>query len=78
MRCIRCARCRAFCGSPSADGARLERACARALAAGDGRYQTVRGILERGLEALPLEEPGEATTSGAYLRGADAFTGMVG
>ena len=41
------------------DGARLERACARALAAGDGRYQTVRGILERGLEALPLEEPGD-------------------
>jgi transposase len=52
---------------------RLEQACARALAAGDARYQTVRGILERGLEADSLDEPVVPTTAGAYLRGADAF-----
>jgi transposase len=59
------------------DAARLERACARALAAGDGRYQTVRGILERGLEDAPLEEPGPASSSGAYLRGVAAFSEAV-
>ncbi len=61
------------------DAARLERACVRALAAGDGRYQTVRGILERGLEDVPLEEEVAALpSSGAYLRGADAFSEAVG
>jgi transposase len=55
------------------DPMRLERACARVLAAGDGRYHTVRGILERGLDALPLEESPPSGESGAYLRGADAF-----
>jgi transposase len=60
------------------DAARLERACARARAVGDGRYQTVRGILERGLEAVPLEEEAPALHhSGAYLRGADAITEAV-
>jgi hypothetical protein len=34
------------------EAARLERACARALAAGDGRYSTVRGILARGFDHL--------------------------
>jgi hypothetical protein len=60
------------------DAARLERACARALGVGDGRYQTVRGILERGLEDVPLEEAAPAMPpSGAYLRGADAFAEAV-
>jgi len=59
------------------DGERLERACVRALAVGDGRYQTVRGILERGLEDTPLEEPAPPSGSGAYLRGAAAFGGVV-
>jgi transposase len=59
------------------DAARLERACARALLAGDARYQTVRGILDRGLEAVPLDEPATPAVSGAYLRGADAFAGTV-
>src|SRR5205814_10565237 len=31
---------------------RLERACKRALDAGDGRYRTVRGILERGTDQV--------------------------
>jgi transposase len=61
------------------DAERVERACVRALAVGDGRYQTVRGILERGLEDVPLdEEPVALPPSGAYLRGADAFTEAVG
>jgi len=59
------------------DATRLERACARALAAGDGRYQTVRGILERGLEDVPLEEAAVPRSDGAYLRGAAAFSEAV-
>lgn len=35
-------------------GDRLELACRRALDAGDGHYRTVRGLLERGLEASEL------------------------
>jgi hypothetical protein len=35
--------------------ARLEAACARALAAGGTSYRSVRFILERGLDAQPLE-----------------------
>lgn len=33
---------------------RLEAACARALAGGANRYQSVKSILERGLDAVPL------------------------
>jgi len=55
---------------------RLERACERALDAGDGRYRTVRGILERGYDLLetPEEEPAPAVLSAAaFLRGPAAF-----
>jgi transposase len=37
--------------------ARLEGACARALACGANRYQSVKSILERGLDAVPLPAP---------------------
>jgi hypothetical protein len=52
--------------------ARVEEACRRALAAGDGRYRTVRGILEGGYDlaapaALPPPQP-----AGAFLRGPEA------
>jgi len=55
--------------------ARLEAACARALAAGGRSYGSVRSILERGLDALPLEgaaapPPGPPH---ANLRGADYY-----
>ena len=55
--------------------ARLEAACARALAAGGRSYGSVRSILERGLDALPAERraappPGP---SHANLRGADYY-----
>jgi hypothetical protein len=52
---------------------RLERACRRATAAGDGRYRTVRGILERGLDRVPAPAPPPPVTAPAYLRGAAAF-----
>jgi hypothetical protein len=53
--------------------ARLERACQRALDAGDGRVRTVRGILERHLEEMPAEEVREPRLTRAFLRGPDAF-----
>ena len=37
--------------------ARLEAACARALESGADRYRSVRSILERGLDAVPLDAP---------------------
>jgi len=52
---------------------RLERACARATAAGDGRYRTVRGILERDLDGQPLEPEPPPHAGGAFLRGPAAF-----
>ena len=52
---------------------RLERACARATAAGDGRYRTVRGILERDLDSVPLESEPPTQATGAFLRGPAAF-----
>ena len=52
---------------------RLERACARATAVGDGRYRTVRGILERDLDSLALEPDPPPQPTGAFLRGPAAF-----
>jgi transposase len=56
---------------------RIERACQRALQAGDGRYRTVRGILERSLDTLEPEgsrEPrASPATAAAFLRGPAAF-----
>jgi hypothetical protein len=60
-------------------GDRLERACRRALDAGDGRYRTVRGALERDLEAAGAEEtaPSHLTPVGAFLRGPAAFAAFA-
>lgn len=52
---------------------RLDRACQRATTLGDGRYRTVRGILERGLDRLAPEAPPVAQAAGAFLRGPAAF-----
>jgi hypothetical protein len=56
---------------------RIERACQRALQAGDGHYRTVRNILERSLDALEPEVLGEppasAVRAAAFLRGPAAF-----
>jgi hypothetical protein len=54
-------------------GERLERACQRALEAGDGRYRTVRGILERRLEGIADEEAPQPRATRAFLRGPEAF-----
>ena len=60
-------------------GARLEGACRRALDAGDGRLRTVRGLLERGLEAAAPEAPAPAVLHqvGAFLRGPAAFARVL-
>src|SRR5579859_3778401 len=54
---------------------RLERACKRALDAGDGRYRTVRGILERGADQVQPEDEVRTVVRplGAFLRGPAAF-----
>lgn len=56
---------------------RINRACAKALAAGDGRYRTIRGILTRALDQLAEEETAtSASTSGAFLRGPAALVAI--
>lgn len=52
---------------------RLERACRLALEDGDGRYRTVRAILERELDRVPPAEAPPPATAPAYLRGPAAF-----
>jgi hypothetical protein len=52
---------------------RLERACARASSVGDGRYRTVRGILERDLDSVALDPEPRGQAGGAFLRGPAAF-----
>ena len=54
---------------------RLECACQRATAVGDGRLRTVRGLLEQGVEAAVDSPAGEGagTTVGAFLHGPTAF-----
>jgi transposase len=59
------------------DGARLDRACALAVAAGDGRLRTVRGLLERAVTTLDPQPPPAATSAGAYLRGPAAFVPVL-
>ena len=52
---------------------RLEAACARALALGSCRYQTVKNILSAGQDHLPIEPPTETnpTPTHANIRNAD-------
>lgn len=52
---------------------RLDRACARALAFGDARYRTVKGILSCGLDEEPTPEQ-TSRSAGALLHGIEAFT----
>lgn len=58
-------------------GTGLEAACAQALAVGDGRYRTVRGLLQRGLPTPEAELASVPVTTGAFLRGAAAFATTV-
>jgi transposase len=52
---------------------RLEAACRLALDDGDGRYRTVRGILERELDRVPPQVEAPVVAAPAYLRGPAAF-----
>ncbi|MDP2871232.1 MAG: hypothetical protein Q8P31_01625 [Bacillota bacterium] len=54
--------------------ARLDAACARAVAFGDPAYRTVKKILARGLDAQTPPESATSVATGAYLRGVQAFT----
>ena len=59
------------------DPGRLEAACAKAIAAGDPSYRTVKGILAAGAEA---ETPPAATGDGgaaAFLRGPASFANVI-
>lgn len=60
-------------------GDRVERACRRALDAGDGRYRTVRGLLERAVENVVPEDvtPSVLQQVGAFLRGPAAFASFA-
>lgn len=55
--------------------ARLEAACQRALVLGTASYRSVRSILDKGLDRLPLEAPGQplAPIRHPNLRGAGYY-----
>jgi transposase len=53
--------------------ARLELACALALAVGDPSYRTVKGILKAGREQLTPEEETPAPLAAAHLHGPDSL-----
>jgi transposase len=52
---------------------RLEAACAKAAAAGDPSYRTVKGILAAGTEATPVTAPAGDGGAAAFLHGPDAL-----
>jgi hypothetical protein len=54
--------------------ARLDAACARAVAFDDPAYRTVKKILAKGLDTQTLPESALSAGTGAYLRGVQAFT----
>lgn len=58
---------------------RLEAACFRALRSGAASYRSVKSILEHGLDAVPLEEPGTLTlpSTHQHVRGAAYFTSPI-
>jgi len=52
----------------------VDHACSLALASGDGRVRTVRGMLDRGVQQLEPPPPTPGTPSaGAFLRGPETF-----
>jgi hypothetical protein len=48
---------------------RLEATCAKAIAAGDPSYRTVKGILAAGTEATPAQRPAGDGGAAAHLHG---------
>lgn len=56
---------------------RLEKACARALEAGDPSYRTVKGILAAGAENTSAEAPSGDGGAAAHLHGPSRLFGNV-
>jgi hypothetical protein len=54
-------------------GHRLDAACAKALAAGDPSYRTIKGILVAGAETDPGAEPAGDGGAAAHLHGPKAL-----
>jgi len=52
---------------------RLEAACAKAAAAGDPSYRTVKGILAAGTEGTPVTTPAGDGGAAAFLHGPDVL-----
>jgi hypothetical protein len=59
------------------DPARLEAACAKALAAGDPSYRTIKGILAAGTETSPLPAAAGDGGAAAFLRGPASFANII-
>lgn len=57
--------------------ARLEAACQKALAYGDGSYKTVKGILKQGLEAQEAPIPVELPPATTFARSAAELVGEL-
>jgi hypothetical protein len=59
------------------DRSRLEAACAKAIAAGDPSYRTVKGILAAGTETSPPAAAAGDGGAGAFLHGPASFANVV-
>jgi transposase len=59
------------------DPSRLEAACAKAIAAGDPSYRTVRGILAAGAERDQLPAAAGDGGAAAFLRGPASFANVI-
>ena len=59
------------------DPSRLEAACAKAIAAGDPSYRTVRGILAAGTERDQLPAAAGDGGAAAFLRGPASFANVI-
>jgi hypothetical protein len=60
------------------DPSRLEAACAKAIAAGDPSYRTIRGILAAGTDRDdPAAAPAGDGGAGAFLHGPASFANIV-
>ena len=59
------------------DPSRLEAACAKALAAGDPSYRTVKGILAAGAERDTLPAAAGDGGASAFLRGPASFANVI-
>ena len=59
------------------DPSRLEAACAKAIAAGDPSYRTVKGILAAGAERDQIPATAGDGGAAAFLRGPASFANVI-